>query len=127
MSYVSIRIDSGAAERLNQFAAERGMTKSQAIVAALDQQAADALLNEMDAKTNIPMEEIDVSDWVAGVAPECCCEFVSEGFRPKYKCEHWKKVRWQDKNGRTRINWYNDLVEKFDFADDWKIAMQEYM
>lgn len=93
----------------------------------------DALLEQLDAqyeKQNEPtVETIDTSEWVAGVAPECCCDFYYN-YNYNHKsgpCEHWKRVRWTDRNGNSKVNWYNDLINKFDFADDWKIAMKEYI
>ena len=93
----------------------------------------DALLKQLDSqyeKQNEPtVEAIDTSEWVAGVAPECCCDFYYNYFynHKSEPCEHWKRVRWTDRNGNSKVNWYNDLINKFEFADDWKIAMKEYI
>ena len=88
---------------------------------------ADKLLEQLDKKSEeIPMEEINDEEWVMGVAPECCCDFVAHEFNPQYKCEHWHKVKWTDRNGQQKINWHNKLINKFDFANEWKLAMQEY-
>lgn len=87
----------------------------------------DALLEQLDKKSEeIPMEEINDEEWVMGVAPECCCDFVAHDFNPQYKCEHWHKVKWTDRNGQQKVNWHNKLINKFDFANEWKLAMQEY-
>ena len=93
----------------------------------------DALLEQLDAqyeKQNEPtVEAIDTSEWIAGVAPECCCDFYYNYFynHKSEPCEHWKRVKWTDRNGNSKVNWYNDLINKFEFADDWKIAMKEYL
>lgn len=135
MAYIAIRIDESAAEMLNRYAAEKGLTKSQAIISALknNKDEADQLLELLDAqydKQNEPaVEAIDTTEWVAGVAPECCCDFYYNYFynHKSEPCEHWKRVRWTDRNGNSKVNWYNDLINKFEFADDWKIAMKEYI
>ena len=94
---------------------------------------ADKLLEQLDNKydkqNEVEVEAIDTSEWVQGVAPECCCDFYYNYYvnHKSEPCEHWKRVRWTDRNGNTKINWYNNLVNKFDFADDWKVAMQEYV
>lgn len=92
---------------------------------------ADALLEQLDAQyeDGPTVETIDTSEWVAGVAPECCCDFYyNYNYNHRSEpCEHWKRVKWTDRNGKSKVNWYNDLINKFDFADDWKIAMQEYI
>lgn len=129
MKYVSIRIEEGAAEALNKKVAETGLTKSQVIIqgCAEVKSEGEKLLDQLDSQYNeIPMEEIDTTDWVRGIAPECCCDFVYYRFDPKHKCEHWKRVKWVDRNGKPRVNWYNSLINKFDFADDWGMAMEEY-
>lgn len=91
----------------------------------------DALLEQLDAQyeKQDDVEVIDTSEWVAGVAPECCCDFYYNYFynHKSEPCEHWKRVRWTDRNGNSKVNWYNDLINKFEFADDWKIAMKEYI
>lgn len=129
MKYVSIRIEEGAAEALNNKVAETGMTKSQVIIEGCKglKDEGERLLEQLDKQSDeIQMEEIDTSDWVRGIAPECCCDFVYYRFDPKYKCEHWRKVKWVDRNGKPHINWHNSLINKFDFADDWGVAMEEY-
>ena len=129
MAYLAIRIDEGAAEALNKYAAEKGLTKSQAILSALKGDEADRLLEELDKKSEeIPMEEVGKGEWIAGVAPECCCDFFyNYNYNHRSEpCEHWKRVKWVDRNGNTKVNWYNNLINKFDFADDWQVAMQEY-
>lgn len=91
----------------------------------------DTILEPLDAQyeKQDDVEVIDTSGWVAGVAPECCCDFYYNYFynHKSEPCEHWKRVRWTDKNGNSKVNWYNDLIKKFEFADDWKIAMKEYL
>lgn len=91
----------------------------------------DALLEQLDAQyeKQDDVEVIDTTEWVAGVAPECCCDFYyNYNYNHKSEpCEHWKRVRWTDRNGNSKVNWYNDLINKFEFADDWKIAMKEYI
>lgn len=89
----------------------------------------DALLEQLDKQNETEVETIDTSEWVAGVAPECCCDFYyNYNFNHKSEpCEHWKRVRWTDRNGNSKVNWYNDLINKFEFADDWKAAMKEYI
>lgn len=136
--YVNIRIRKDTYERLKELSA--GVP----LVRFLDdacrhwsqndsKDEADALLEQLDAqyeKQNEPtVEAIDTSEWVAGVAPECCCDFYyNYNYNHRSEpCEHWKRVRWTDRNGNSKVNWYNDLINKFDFADDWKIAMKEYI
>lgn len=91
----------------------------------------DALLEQLDAQyeKQDDVEVIDTTEWVAGVAPECCCDFYYNYFynHKSEPCEHWKRVKWTDRNGNSKVNWYNDLINKFEFADDWKIAMKEYI
>lgn len=131
--YVNIRIRKDTYERLKELSAGvplvrflddacRHWSKNDS-----SKDEADALLEQLDKKSEeIPMEEINDEEWVMGVAPECCCDFVAHEFNPQYKCEHWHKVKWTDRNGQQKINWHNKLINKFDFANEWKLAMQEY-
>lgn len=135
--YVNIRVRKGTYEQLKELAG------GAPLVRFLDDACrhwstnkvdeAERLLDEFDTqyeKQNEPtVEMIDTSDWVAGVAPECCCDFYYNYFynHKSEPCEHWKRVKWTDRNGRTKINWYNDLINKFEFADDWGVAMKEYI
>lgn len=130
-----LRIKPETHNKLKKRAAQEGLSMGETIdrlLGAEKQDEADALLDKLDAqyeKQDEAVEMIDTSDWVAGVAPECCCDFYYNYFynHKSEPCEHWKRVRWTDGNGRTKINWYNDLIDKFEFADDWWIAMKEYV
>lgn len=133
--YVNIRVRKDTYERLKELSA--GVP----LVRFLDdacrhwsqdsKDEADALLEQLDAQyeKQDDVEVIDTTEWVAGVAPECCCDFYyNYNYNHKSEpCEHWKRVRWTDRNGNSKVNWYNDLINKFEFADDWKIAMKEYI
>lgn len=138
--YVKVNIKESTRTKLKEQARTKGMTLADYIEwlganvsAAPIADEADALLEQLDAqyeKQNEPtVEAIDTSEWVAGVAPECCCDFYyNYNYNHRSEpCEHWKRVRWTDRNGNSKVNWYNDLINKFDFADDWKIAMKEYI
>lgn len=133
--YVNIRVRKDTYERL------KGKAAGMPLVKYLDDLSCghfgtdntDDMLEQLDKQydkqNEVAVEAIDTSEWVQGVAPECCCDFYYNYYvnHKSEPCEHWKRVRWTDRNGKTKINWYNDLVNKFDFADDWKVAMQEYV
>lgn len=139
--YVKVNIKESVRTKLKEQAASKGKTLADYIewLAGEDVDTkdladeADQLLEQLNdkyEKQNEPtIEAIDTSDWVAGVAPECCCDFYYNYFynHKSEPCEHWKRVKWTDRNGRTKINWYNNLINKFEFADDWGIAMKEYI
>ena len=134
--YVNIRVRKDTYERLKELSAGvplvRFLDDACRHWSQGNKDEADALLEQLDAqyeKQDEPtVEAIDTSEWVAGVAPECCCDFYyNYNFNHKSEpCEHWKRVRWTDRNGNSKVNWYNDLINKFEFADDWKAAMKEY-
>lgn len=134
--YVNIRVRKDTYERLKELSAGAPLVRFLDDVCTHwspdkeNKNEADALLEQLDAQyeKDDEVEFIDTSEWVAGVAPECCCNFYYNYFynHRSEPCEHWKRVKWTDRNGRSKVNWYNDLINKFDFADDWKIAMKEY-
>lgn len=98
MAYVAIRIDEEAARVLNQYAAEHGMTKSQAILSALKGAAnneADVLLERLDARSNDPYAQY--RDLDEDELPECC-QGIFSGLA-KDRCEHWEWVNggWRNK------------------------------
>lgn len=111
MAYVAIRIDEEAARVLNQYAANNGMTKSQAILSALKGAApdeADKLLEELDAKSdnyvNPLLEGLDPDE-----LPECCQDFLkSQGSK---NCGHW-----EDRRPR---GYYNTLTHKYASDPDY--------
>lgn len=133
--YVNIRVRKDTYERLKELSAGVPLVRflDDACRHWSNRDEGEALLEQLDAqyeRQNDPtVEAIDTSEWVAGVAPECCCDFYYNYFynHKSEPCEHWKRVRWTDRNGNSKVNWYNDLINKFDFADDWKIAMKEYL
>ena len=132
--YVNIRVRKDTYERLKELSAGVPLVRflDDACRHWSNKDEGDALLEQLDAqyeKQDEPtVETIDTSEWIAGVAPECCCDFYyNYNYNHKSEpCEHWKRVKWTDRNGNSKVNWYNDLINKFDFADDWKIAMKEY-
>lgn len=98
MAYIAIRIDEGAAEMLNRYAAEKGLTKSQAIISALKGAApneADSLLEQLDAQSNDPYAQYRNLD--EDELPECC-QGIFSGLA-KDRCEHWEWVNggWRNK------------------------------
>lgn len=97
MAYVAIRIDEGAAEMLNRYAAEKGLTKSQAIISALkDKDEADQLLDQLDAQSNDPYMQYRNLD--EDELPECC-QGIFSGLA-KDRCEHWE---WSNGGWRNKI------------------------
>ena len=138
--YVNIRVRKDTYERLKELSAGVPLVRFLDDASRYwerysrnNKDEADVILEQLDAqyeKQDEPaVETIDTTEWVAGVAPECCCDFYyNYNYNHKSEpCEHWKRVRWTDKNGNSKVNWYNDLINKFEFADDWKIAMKEYI
>lgn len=136
--YVNIRVRKDTYERLKELSAGVPLvrflddaSRHWESYSRNDKDEADALIEQLDAQyeKQDDVEVIDTTEWVAGVAPECCCDFYYNYFynHKSEPCEHWKRVRWTDKNGNSKVNWYNDLINKFEFADDWKIAMKEYL
>ena len=97
MAYIAIRIDEGAAEMLNRYAAEKGLTKSQAIISALknNKDEADQLLELLDAKSNDPYAQYRNLD--EDELPDCC-QGIFSGLA-KDRCEHWEWVNggWRNK------------------------------
>ena len=100
MAYVAIRIDEEAARVLNQYAAEHGMTKSQAILSALKGAAptdeADKLLEKLDRQHDDPsvgftQEEKDLLEGLGPTElPECCRHIYDDPVDPKPTCPHWE-------------------------------------
>lgn len=128
MAYVAIRIDEGAAEALNKYAAEKGLTKSQAILSALKGDEADTLLEQLDNKSEefVPGTIVDMSDWVDGEAPACCIDTISNSFKPGHICQDWVRLEYTDKNGLRRQNWFNKRTGEYEFSERWKKIKSEY-
>lgn len=104
MAYVAIRIDEGAAEMLNRYAAEKGLTKSQAIISALknNKDEADALLEELDKKSEEFVVDPLIKDLGPDELPECCRSIYDD---PKSHCEHWED--------RRPVGYWNKLTHKW--------------
>lgn len=104
MAYVAIRIDEGAAEMLNRYAAEKGLTKSQAIISALknNKDEADQLLEELDKKSEEFVVDPLIKDLGPDELPECCQSIYDD---PKSHCEHWED--------RRPVGYWNKLTHKW--------------
>ena len=111
MAYVAIRIDEGAAEMLNRYAAEKGLTKSQAIISALknNKDEADQLLEELDNKYENPTVDPLLADLAPGELPECCQGIYDDPERPVPTCEHWEKA-WVNHYGNKVVHYKNKLT-----------------
>lgn len=104
MAYVAIRIDEGAAEMLNRYAAEKGLTKSQAIISALknNKDEADQLLEQLDKKSEEFVVDPLIRDLGPDELPECCQSIYAD---PKSHCEHWED--------RRPVGYWNKLTHKW--------------
>lgn len=116
MAYVAIRIDEEAARVLNQYAAEHGMTKSQAILSALKGAApaptpdeADKLLEDLDNKYENPDIDPLIADLAPGELPPCCQEIYDDPEHPVPTCPHWEKA-WVNYYGRKVVHYRNVLT-----------------
>ena len=111
MAYVAIRIDEGAAEMLNRYAAEKGLTKSQAIISALknNKDEADQLLEELDNKYENPSVDPLLEGLAPGELPECCQGIYDDPERPVPTCEHWEKA-WVNHYGNKVVHYKNKLT-----------------
>lgn len=110
--YVAIRVSEEAAEAIARRAQENHVTKSQAII--------DALNNPKDPSfTNLTPEEFKIIDELeVGELPPCC-QKVYEDETPKKEnlCKHWKKA-YINYYGRKILHLENSLVggTYFDYA-----------
>ena len=111
MAYVAIRIDKGAAEMLNRYAAEKGLTKSQAIISALknNKDEADQLLEELDNKYENPSVDPLLEGLAPGELPECCQGIYDDPERPVPTCAHWEKA-WVNHYGNKVVHYKNKLT-----------------
>ena len=109
MAYVAIRIDEEAARVLNQYAAEHGMTKSQAILSALKGDEADKLLEDLDNKYENPALDPLIADLAPGELPECCQSIYDDPEHPVPSCPHWEKA-WVNYYGRKVVHYRNVLT-----------------
>lgn len=120
MPYVAIRIDSKAAEILNKYAAEKRMTKSQAITHAIEYETSRAksykdeaaeLLERADYEAEHPEcllsdEDRELFEQLEpGELPECCQEYYISG----EKCRHWHK-EYVNYYGKRVIGYRNTLT-----------------
>ena len=109
MAYVAIRIDEEAARILNQYAAEHGMTKSQAILSALKGDEADKLLEDLDNKyENLALDPL-IADLTPGELPECCQGIYDDPEHPVPTCPHWEKA-WVNYYGKKVVHYRNVLT-----------------
>lgn len=112
MAYVAIRIDEGAAEALNRYAAEKGLTKSQAIISALKGAApneADALLEQLDNKYEHPPIDPLLVGLAPGELPECCQGIYNDPEKPVPTCPHWEQA-WVNHYGNKVVHYRNKLT-----------------
>lgn len=111
MAYVAIRIDEGAAEMLNRYAAEKGLTKSQAIISAIknNKDEGDALLEQLDKQSEEAYVDPLIRDLEPDELPECCQSIY--GGSIKERCEHWVDKR--------PAGFYNTLTHKWASDPDY--------
>lgn len=109
MAYVAIRIDEGAAEALNKYAAEKGLTKSQAILSALKGNEADQLLDQLDNKYEHPSIDPLLANLAPGELPECCQGIYDDPEKPVPTCPHWEQA-WVNHYGNKVVHYRNKLT-----------------
>lgn len=112
MAYVAIRINEEAARILNQYAANNGMTKSQAILSTMDenkQDEADKLLESLDNKYENPPLDPLIADLAPGELPPCCQGIYDDPEHPVPTCPHWEKA-WVNYYGRKVVHYRNVLT-----------------
>lgn len=110
MAYVAIRIDEGAAEALNKYAAEKGLTKSQAILSALkNKDEADTLLEQLDDKYENPSIDPLLVGLAPGELPECCQGIYNDPEKPVPTCPHWEQA-WVNHYGNKVVHYRNKLT-----------------
>lgn len=140
--YVNVRIRKDTYEQLKLLAAGAPMTQFFEVMASrpfTSQDKVDAFHQKQIEKREAELageklqddnwrddfEEVDLSNWVLKICPECCVDFVLTQ-NPKDACEHWVQGYRKQKDGTKALDWKNTATNRFVWEKYYDPIRQEY-